>query len=86
MVKTDLIRFPFLGPRCYSWRTVQHGKNSSRVCVFVFQAIELSAEALGNVKFIQEKKLLSQYFQEISRDTGKFCFGVKDTLNALEQV
>lgn len=49
------------------------------------QAIELSAEALGNVKFIQEKKLLSQYFQEISRDTGKFCFGTKDTLNALEQ-
>lgn len=49
------------------------------------QAIELSAEALENVKFIQEKKLLSSYFNEISRDTGKFCFGVRDTLCALEQ-
>ena len=48
------------------------------------QAIELSADALSNVKFIREKKLLSQYFGEISQDTGKFCFGVKDTLAALD--
>merc|ERR1711922_83326 len=34
------------------------------------QAIELSAECLSNVKFIQ--------------DTGKYCFGVDDTLKALE--
>ena len=31
------------------------------------QAIELSAETLGGVKFIQEKKLLLKYFDEISR-------------------
>jgi len=48
------------------------------------QAIELSAESLANVKFVQEKKLLAAYFSEISRDTGKFCFGVADTLKALE--
>jgi peptide chain release factor subunit 1 len=48
------------------------------------QAIELAADALANVKFIREKKLLSNYFSEISRDTGKFCFGVKDTLTALD--
>ncbi|CAM9022958.1 hypothetical protein WICANDRAFT_36400 [Wickerhamomyces anomalus NRRL Y-366-8] len=48
------------------------------------QAIELSAEALANVKFIQEKKLITQYFDEISQDTGKFCYGVSDTLKALE--
>lgn len=29
-------------------------------------------------------KLLANYFGEISRDTGKFCFGVRDTLYALE--
>lgn len=48
------------------------------------QAIELSAEALSNVKFIQEKKLINAYFQEISLDSGKYCFGVADTLRCLE--
>ncbi|KAJ1927240.1 translation termination factor eRF1 [Tieghemiomyces parasiticus] len=48
------------------------------------QAIELSAEALANVKFVQEKKLIQQYFDEISLDTGKYCFGVDDTLKGLE--
>ncbi|KAJ3337416.1 Polypeptide release factor (eRF1) in translation termination [Gonapodya sp. JEL0774] len=48
------------------------------------QAIELSAEVLANVKFIQEKKLIQKYFDEISTDTGKYCFGVDDTLKALE--
>merc|ERR1711992_396142 len=40
------------------------------------QAIELAAESLANVKFIQEKKLIGRYFDEISQDTGKYCFGV----------
>jgi len=48
------------------------------------QAIELSAEVLSNVKFIQEKKLISKYFEEISQDSGKICYGVKDTLYALD--
>jgi peptide chain release factor subunit 1 len=48
------------------------------------QAIELSQEVLANVKFIQEKKLLSKYFEEISQDTGKYCYGVQDTLYALD--
>lgn len=49
------------------------------------QAIDLSAETLGNVKFIQEKKLVQRYFDEISKDTNKYCFGVVDTIRALEQ-
>lgn len=48
------------------------------------QAIELSAECLANVKFIQEKKLLSKYYDEIAQDTGRYCFGVDDTLKALD--
>lgn len=48
------------------------------------QAIELSAETLANVKFVQEKKLLTDYFDEISQDTGKFCYGIDDTLKALD--
>ena len=48
------------------------------------QAIELAAETLSNVKFIQEKKLIGKYFEEISQDSGKVCYGVEDTLKALE--
>ena len=48
------------------------------------QAIELCAETLANVKFIQEKRLISRYFEEISQDTQKFCFGIEDTLKGLE--
>ena len=48
------------------------------------QAIELASETLSNVKFIQEKKLINSYFDEISQDSGKVCYGVEDTLKALE--
>lgn len=48
------------------------------------QAIELSAETLANVKFVQEKKLLDKYYEEIAQDTGKYCYGIDDTLKALD--
>ncbi|CAH8492150.1 unnamed protein product [Heterobilharzia americana] len=48
------------------------------------QAIELATDALTGVKFIQEKKLIQRYFDEISQDSGKYCFGVEDTLKSLE--
>lgn len=48
------------------------------------QAIELASDCLQNVKFIQEKKLISKYFDEIAKDTGQYCFGIDDTLRALE--
>ncbi|KAI0261082.1 peptide chain release factor eRF/aRF subunit 1 [Gloeopeniophorella convolvens] len=48
------------------------------------QAIELAAESLANVKFVQEKRLIQKYFDEISQDSGKYCFGIDDTLKALE--
>lgn len=48
------------------------------------QAIELCAEELANVKFIQEKKLISKFFDEIAQDTGKICYGISDTLYALD--
>ncbi len=50
----------------------------------VFQAIDLAAESLANVKFVQEKKLIEKYFDEINQDSGKYCFGIDDTLRGLE--
>eukprot|EP00978_Attheya_sp_CCMP212_P020867 scaffold60269_cov51-Attheya_sp.AAC.5 len=48
------------------------------------QAIEIAAETLGAVKLMKEKKLLQKYMDEISQDTGKYCFMVEDTLKALD--
>lgn len=48
------------------------------------QAIELSAEVLSNVKFIQEKKLISRFFDEIKQETGRVCYGIHETLKGLE--
>lgn len=48
------------------------------------QAIELSQECLTNVKFVQEKKVLSKFFEEISVDSGLVVFGVVDTMKVLE--
>merc|ERR1712048_103980 len=48
------------------------------------QAIELSSDTLGSVKLMKEKKLLQKYMEEISQDSGKYCFMVEDTFKALE--
>ena len=48
------------------------------------QAIELSKDALKNVKFVHEKKIIGNFFEEIAKDTGKYVFGIKDTMEALE--
>ncbi len=44
------------------------------------QAIELSQECLQNVKFVQEKQLVTSFFTEIATDSGKFCSGVNETM------
>ena len=72
-VRTDLTRCVFRIKHCLTL-----------VLTNAQQAIELAAESLANVKFVQEKKLIQKYFDEISQDTGKYCFGVDDTLRALE--
>ena len=48
------------------------------------QAIELASDIMGSMKMIQEKKILTDFFSEISQDTGKYCFGIRDINYALE--
>jgi len=48
------------------------------------QAIELSSDALKSVKFIHEKKVIGKFFEEIAKDTGKYVFGIKDTLEGMD--
>ena len=48
------------------------------------QAIDLASEFLKNLKFIQEKKLIEAFFEEIAKDSGLVCFGVNETIRGLE--
>ncbi|EOB11731.1 peptide chain release factor subunit 1 [Nosema bombycis CQ1] len=48
------------------------------------QAIELSEDVLKDVKLSKEKKILQDFFTEISIDSGKYCFTMKETMYCLE--
>ena len=81
--KTDLLQSDLFDPRLQK-AVIKTVDVSYGMDPGFNQAIELSAESLANVKLVQEKKLLQKYFDEISQDTGKYCFMVQDTLQALE--
>ena len=44
----------------------------------------MAADAIGNVRFVQEKKVVGKFFEQIALDTGMVVFGVEDTMKALE--
>lgn len=48
------------------------------------QAIEKSAEALLNVKFMKEKALISDFFDHIALGDGMVIYGVQDTMKLIE--
>jgi len=56
--------------------TIYGGKNGFN------DAIEQST-VLQDTIFIREKKLLSNFFTEIAYGSGKYCFGVEETMKAL---
>jgi len=46
------------------------------------QAISLTRESLGNLKYIHEQNIISTLFEEIRRD-GQYAIGIEDTMYAL---
>jgi peptide chain release factor subunit 1 len=48
------------------------------------QAISLSESIIGNMKINEEKKVLTDLFNEIAQDTNKYSIGIQDTIMALE--
>jgi len=48
------------------------------------EAIGACASILANVRFVQEKAVLAQFFEAIARDTGRVCYGARDTMHALD--
>lgn len=39
---------------------------------------------MANVRFVEEKALIGNFFEQINLDTGMIVFGVADTMKALE--
>ncbi|OMO60424.1 Peptide chain release factor eRF1/aRF1 [Corchorus capsularis] len=39
---------------------------------------------LADLKFVQQKRLIEKFFEEINQDTKKYVFGVEDTIKVLE--
>jgi peptide chain release factor subunit 1 len=47
------------------------------------QAIELSQDCLKSVKYVNEKNLLSNFYANLSKDTGMVCYGLQETMSAI---
>lgn len=47
------------------------------------QAIALSQECFNNVRLVQEQKIISKFFEEITFDTGKVCYGAEETVKCM---
>lgn len=48
-----------------------------------YQAIALSQECFADVRLVQEQKMISKFYEEITFDTGKVCFGAEETVKCL---
>jgi peptide chain release factor subunit 1 len=70
---------PRLGSRIIKYVDITYGLEAG-----FYQAIQLAADSLQNIKLVQEIKLIGEYFQHIAKDTGLVCFGVEETFRALE--
>jgi peptide chain release factor subunit 1 len=48
------------------------------------QAIDACSGLLANSKFIKEKKIVTSFFEEIAKNSGKYVFGFDETFKNLE--
>lgn len=49
------------------------------------QAIGLAQDCFKNVRLVQEQKVLNKFYEEITFDTGKLCFGATETIRCLKE-
>lgn len=49
------------------------------------EAVSLCTDQLKEVGYVKQRKMLSLYFEYIAKGVNKICYGIKDTLYALEQ-
>ena len=46
-------------------------------------AVEASAENLRDLELIQQRRIMSSFFEQISTNSNKYCFGVEQVMQAL---
>ena len=49
------------------------------------QALEQAQSVLSDVKLLEEKKIMSTFMNEIAKNTGKYCYGIKDICDCLDE-
>lgn len=49
------------------------------------QAISLSQDCFKNVRLVQEQQQLNKFYENITFETGKVCYGVNETMKLLEE-
>lgn len=82
--KNKLVNSPLLDPRLKKviLKVIEvgyGGKNGFE------QALDASKEVLADVKLIEEKNIMSKFMNEIALETGKYCYGVKNVCECLEE-
>jgi len=48
------------------------------------EAVTLSEKVLGNLKYVQEQKIITKFFEELKVDSPKIVFGVEDSMRMAE--
>ena len=44
----------------------------------------LLLQCIGDVRYVEEKRLLRRFYEEMALDDGKFCFTAAQTMQAVE--
>jgi len=82
-LKTDLSKSDLFDPRIKAGIVkmidIQYGLSQG-----LDIAIKLSEDVLGNIKYTQECAIVNSFMNEITLDTGKYIFGVKETIEQLK--
>ena len=50
----------------------------------LYSAIKLTSDMLKNTKFVKEQEILTNFFDELSKDSGMVCYGFNDVMYALK--
>lgn len=77
---TNLESFPYtLKPKILGLFDITYGQKNG-----LSQAIEMSKTVMADSKLMDEKKIVSTFFEHIAKDTSLYCYGIKDILYALD--
>lgn len=51
----------------------------------ISEVLSANKELLKDVRYVKEREILSQFYELISKNVNKYCYGFKDTMKALDE-